>query len=93
MSGAFDDETVYTSLRTTLAGLDETGGYPLNRCFYLSTAPRFFGLIIAQLGEHGLAYCEGAATRVVIEKPFGSSRAEARQLNREVLAVFPESDV
>jgi glucose-6-phosphate 1-dehydrogenase len=93
VSGAFDDENVYTSLRGTLARLDENGGHPLNRCFYLSTAPRFFGLITAQLGKHGLSHCERAATRVVIEKPFGSSLAEARQLNQEVLAVFPESDV
>ena len=93
MSGGFDDEAVYTSLRGTLSRLDEAGGDPLNRCFYLSTAPRFFGLIIAQLGQHGLSHCEGAATRVVIEKPFGSSLAEARQLNRQVLAVFPESAV
>jgi glucose-6-phosphate 1-dehydrogenase len=93
VSGAFDDVNVYTSLRGALARLDEASGGPLNRCFYLSTAPRFFGLVIARLGEHGLSYREGAATRVVIEKPFGSSLAEARQLNREVLAVFPESDV
>jgi glucose-6-phosphate 1-dehydrogenase len=87
MSGGFDDETVYTSLRGAISRLAEAGGDPLNRSFYLSTAPRFFGLIIAQLGQQGLSHCEGAATRVVIEKPFGRSLAEARQLNRQVLAV------
>jgi glucose-6-phosphate 1-dehydrogenase len=93
LAGGFDDASVYASLSGTLARFDEAGGAPSNCCFYLSTAPRFFGLIIARLGAHGLSRREGAATRVVIEKPFGTSLAEARQLNREVLAVFPESDV
>ena len=31
--------------------------------------------------------------RVVIEKPFGTTLAEARELNRQVLAVFDEQQV
>ncbi len=91
--GGFDDGHVYESLADILARLDETIGYPMNRCFYLSTAPRFFGLIVSRLGEHRLDHRDGGATRVVIEKPFGSSLAEARLLNRQVLAVFSEPEV
>ena len=43
----------------------------LNRCFYLSTAPTFFPVIVEQLGEQGLNRLEGAEVRVIIEKPFG----------------------
>ena len=49
----------------------------MNRCFYLSTAPTFFPVIVGQLGEHKLCRHEGADVRVVIEKPFGTTLAEA----------------
>ena len=65
----------------------------MNRCFYLSTAPTFFPVIVGQLGEHKLCRHEGADVRVVIEKPFGTTLAEAEQLNREVLSVFDEQQV
>ena len=65
----------------------------MNRCFYLSTAPTFFPVIVGQLGEHKLTAHEGADVRVVIEKPFGTTLAEAEQLNREVLSVLDEQQV
>ena len=65
----------------------------MNRCFYLSTAPTFFPVIVGQLGEHKLCRHEGADVRVVIEKPFGTTLAEAEQLNREVLSVLDEQQV
>jgi glucose-6-phosphate 1-dehydrogenase len=50
-------------------------------------------VIVEALGNQGLAQQEEAAVRVVIEKPFGSSLEEARELNRRVLSVFDESQV
>src|SRR6186997_2171610 len=44
------------------------GGDPFNRCFYLSTAPTFFPVIIEALGEAGLTGHDGADVRIVIEK-------------------------
>ena len=49
---------------------------------------RFFALIVEKLGEHGLDKHEDAEVRVVIEKPFGTRLAEAKELNREVLSVL-----
>ena len=46
-----------------------------------------------RLGGHGMARREGAEVRVVIEKPFGTTLAEARELNRRVLSVFDERQV
>src|SRR3954463_4537062 len=69
------------------------GGHPLNRTFYLSTAPAFFPVIIEALGEAGLNHLDDADVRVVIEKPFGTSLAEAEELNRRVLSVFEERQV
>ncbi len=43
-SGTFDDEDLYGRLREALDGLDAGLGTPLNRIFYLSTAPEFMPL-------------------------------------------------
>jgi glucose-6-phosphate 1-dehydrogenase len=91
--GTFDDERVYSKLEQALDGFEEHAGEPLSRAFYLSTAPSFFPVIVEALGEQGLDRHEGAEVRVVIEKPFGTSLEEARELNRRVLGVFEEHQV
>ncbi|HEX8805219.1 MAG TPA: glucose-6-phosphate dehydrogenase [Acidimicrobiales bacterium] len=93
VAGSFDDGEVFEHLSATLARLDEVAGAPLNRLFYLSTAPAFFELVVHQLGRHGLHQQDGAAVRVVIEKPFGTRLVEARRLNASVLEVLDESQV
>ena len=91
--GTFDDPSVYDTLSETLDEFDKAAGQRMNRCFYLSTAPTFFPVIVGQLGEHTLCRHEGADVRVVIEKPFGTTLAEAEQLNRDVLSVLDEHQV
>jgi glucose-6-phosphate 1-dehydrogenase len=91
--GAFDDDQVYSELGQVLREFDERAGEPLNRIFYLSTAPQFFPVIAGKLGAAGLSECEHAETRIVIEKPFGYDLASARELNARVLEVFDESQV
>ena len=50
--GTFDDPTVYDEARADARrAFDEDAGQRLNRCFYLSTAPTFFPVIVGQLGE------------------------------------------
>ncbi|MGH2942742.1 MAG: glucose-6-phosphate dehydrogenase [Solirubrobacteraceae bacterium] len=93
VAGSFDDAAVYDGLAAGLGEFDEIAGLPLNRCFYLSTAPTFFPVIIDCLGRHDLARREGAEVRVIIEKPFGRSLEEARELNARVLSVFDEEQV
>jgi glucose-6-phosphate 1-dehydrogenase len=91
--GTFDDESVYAKLEQVLDGFEQHAGVPLSRAFYLSTAPAFFPVIVEALGRQGLDRSEGAEVRVVIEKPFGASLAEARELNKRVLGVFEERQV
>ncbi len=93
VSGTFDEDSVYEALGEHLDGFDEDAGQPLNRAFYLSTAPEFFPVIIEQLGKHKLNRHEGAEVRAIIEKPFGTTLAEARELNHRVLSVFKERQV
>jgi glucose-6-phosphate 1-dehydrogenase len=91
--GSFDEEGVYSTLSGTLDEFDQKAGQPLNRAFYLSTAPQFFPVIVGALGQAGLQRREDSEVRVIIEKPFGTTLAEAQQLNRQVLSVFSESQV
>jgi glucose-6-phosphate 1-dehydrogenase len=91
--GGFDDDSVYAALSGVLDGFDRDASDPLNRAFYLSTAPEFFGVIIGHLGGSGLSRRRGADVRVIIEKPFGTTLEEARALNRRVLSVFDEPQV
>jgi glucose-6-phosphate 1-dehydrogenase len=93
IAGTVDDGAVYETLASTLDDLDAAAGQCLNRCFYLATAPALVPAIVAQLGSRGLNRREHAAVRVVVEKPFGRTLAEARQLNRELLSVFQEQQV
>jgi glucose-6-phosphate 1-dehydrogenase len=93
VQGSFDDDGVYDELASTLAEFDERAGRPLDRVFYLSTAPEFFPLIAGKLGAAGLNEVEGAEVRVVIEKPFGYDLASARKLNAQLLQVFEEQQI
>jgi glucose-6-phosphate 1-dehydrogenase len=91
--GTFDDDSIYERLDGELREFDDEAGIPFNRVFYLSTAPEFFPVIVAKLGEHALDAREGSEVRVVIEKPFGTRLHEALELNRQVLSVLDESQV
>jgi glucose-6-phosphate 1-dehydrogenase len=91
--GVFDDDSVYAELGKVLDSFDAHAGEPLNRAFYLSTAPEFFPVIVERLGSSELAQHEGAEVRVIIEKPFGTTLEEARELNRRVLGIFEEQQV
>ncbi len=91
--GMFDDDSVYAELAKVLDGFQRDAGERLNRAFYLSTAPTFFPVIVEELGGSDLARNKGADVRLIIEKPFGTTLEEARELNRRVLAIFEESQV
>ncbi len=93
VAGVFDDPAVYTELGKVLDGFEKAAGEPLNRAFYLSTAPGFFPVIVDALGSSGIAHCDHADVRVIIEKPFGTTLEEARELNRRVLATFDEQQI
>jgi glucose-6-phosphate 1-dehydrogenase len=92
--GDFDDDTAFAKLRKTIEELDEVRGTGGNYAFYLSIPPKFFSTVIGQLKEHGLAEQEGGSwRRVVVEKPFGTDLATARQLNAVVSEVFAQESV
>jgi glucose-6-phosphate 1-dehydrogenase len=63
-----------------------------NAVFYLSTPPEVYGDIVLQLKSAGIASAKGWR-RVVIEKPFGSDLATARQLNDTLAQAFAEEQI
>jgi glucose-6-phosphate 1-dehydrogenase len=90
---SFDDADGYVELRGLIDELDDEAGRPLNRVYYLSTAPQYFGLVVEELGAADLNEDERCDVRVIIEKPFGSDLASAELLQRTVSSVFRERQV
>jgi glucose-6-phosphate 1-dehydrogenase len=87
----FADAAGFARLNELLRHLDQVRGTAGRRLFYLATAPADFPIISRQLGEHGLG--RGAASRIIVEKPFGRSLATARELNRELARYFDENQI
>jgi glucose-6-phosphate 1-dehydrogenase len=87
----FGDLAGYKSLAKRLDGIDRERGTRGNRLFYFAAAPDQFELILENLKASGLNKTqEGSWARVVVEKPFGSDLASARELNRIVRNAFAE---
>ena len=93
--GAFDDDSTFERLASTLNELDRTRATRGNRLFYFATPPSTFPTLLRNLQKHRLIQPPRDAryTRVVIEKPFGRDLASARALNRLVLEVMDERQV
>jgi glucose-6-phosphate 1-dehydrogenase len=93
MRGDFNDEATYRRLCDRLTDAERkhaTGG---NCVFYLATPPGVFARVARQLGKSGLAREDRGWRRLVVEKPFGTDLDSGRQLNRELLAIFSESQI
>ncbi|MGH8101995.1 MAG: glucose-6-phosphate dehydrogenase, partial [Chthoniobacterales bacterium] len=87
----FQDQSGYESLSKRLDKIDKDRGTRGNRLFYLAVAPDQFEPILKHLKAVGLNEArEGSWARVIIEKPFGSDLASARELNRIVRQSFSE---
>ena len=66
----------------------EIGGSP-RRLFHLAIPPSAFESVVAMVGAMDLA----AGSRVIIEKPFGTDLASARDLDQKLHQVFDESQI
>src|SRR3954452_24354486 len=90
---SFGDAEGYPKLGQTIDAADEEAGQTLNRVYYLSTAPEYFGVIPEHLREAGLHRHKDADVRCVIEKPFGTDLASARELQATVSRSFRDSHI
>ena len=89
----FDDASGYEGLKSELDKIAQASNIGGNRLFYLATAPEYFTEIIENLGAKGLSKPQKGVVRAVIEKPFGHDLESAKELNRQVNAVFAERQV
>src|SRR6266403_290707 len=87
----FSDEAGFKSLAERLDEIDKERGTRGNRLFYFAVAPDQFEPILKHLKGVGLNQArEGSWARVIVEKPFGTDLASARELNRVVRNSFSE---
>jgi glucose-6-phosphate 1-dehydrogenase len=89
----FGDQAGFRRLGRRLAELERDGSQ-LQRIYYCATPPATFSLIIRQIEAAGLAVgLPARQRRIMIEKPFGTDLASARELNMLVSRVFGEESV
>jgi glucose-6-phosphate 1-dehydrogenase len=94
VQGEPDDPATYKKIGLELARIERERDTKGNRLFYLATPPAAFTPIGCHLGQSGLTREEnGAWRRVVIEKPFGTDLASARDLNQKLLGVLKEDQI
>jgi glucose-6-phosphate 1-dehydrogenase len=74
----------YSGLREVLDGR--------RAVYYLATPPSMFSAILTALAASGLAH-RGDGSRIVVEKPLGTDAASARALNKQLDALFEESQI
>src|SRR5256884_4743039 len=87
----FGDESGYKRLAKRLDEIDKNHGTRGNRLFYFAAAPDQFEAILKHLKAAGLNETwKGSWARVIVEKPFGTDLAPARELNRSVRSSFTE---
>jgi len=72
---------------------EEAAGGRANRLYYLAIPPHIYAEVITGLGQSGMVGESNGWRRVVIEKPFGSDLATARELNLATHRVLGENQV
>jgi glucose-6-phosphate 1-dehydrogenase len=82
VDGDYKDPATFQAIRKELG--------PAQRpAHYLAIPPLLFGLAVEQLAKAGCA----TNARVIVEKPFGTDLASARDLNRILLGTFDEQAI
>ncbi|MFN0118835.1 MAG: glucose-6-phosphate dehydrogenase [Elusimicrobiota bacterium] len=96
-AGDYSSPSLYQSLKNAISDLDKKYSIEGRRVFYLSTPPSLYSDIVSQLGASKLAYAssdhEKCWTRVIIEKPFGTSLTSAIKLNSEIKNFLTEKQI
>lgn len=86
-------ETVsYDNLNRLIEQREKELDIPQNRLFYLSVAPSLINIITSNLNTSGISQTTGWK-RLIVEKPFGTDLASARELNEKLLIAFNEDEI
>ncbi len=92
----YDSPAFYAGLAAKLEALDAKFGVRRRRLFYLATPPAAFEPVSARLREAGLLFDPKDCTcwsRLIIEKPYGSSLETAVSLASSLGRAVPEAQV
>jgi glucose-6-phosphate 1-dehydrogenase len=82
VDGDYADSSTFDAVKKELAGAKAPA-------FYLAIPPVLFETVVEHLEQTGAS--EGG--RMIVEKPFGHDLASAQELNRILLAAFPETSI
>src|SRR4249920_2647615 len=82
VDGDYNDAATFQAIRREL-------GSAQRPAHFLAIPPVLFGIVVEQLGKAGCA----TGARVIVEKPFGTDLASARELNRILLGAFDEKTI
>jgi glucose-6-phosphate 1-dehydrogenase len=96
LAGGYDEREAFDRMGAKIAEIESALGRPVQTVFYISTPPSVFQPIIENLGASGLASRHlntPLASKVVVEKPFGTDLDSARELNGSITKVFQEKQV
>jgi glucose-6-phosphate 1-dehydrogenase len=94
VQGDFGDPAAYQRLKQQILEVEKNHNTTGNRFHYLAVAPKFFSLIVKQLGQAGLTQeTSGHWTHVIVEKPFGHDLESAIQLNKELKETLNEKQI
>jgi glucose-6-phosphate 1-dehydrogenase len=95
VAGDYVDQSTFQTLATVLNEVEADIGSSGNRTFYLATIPAVFEEVADGLGAAGLnkPAHDGAAVRLVIEKPFGRDLDSARSLDAGLHRTFDEDQI
>jgi glucose-6-phosphate 1-dehydrogenase len=90
LQGKYNEKASFEQLAKRLPDLE---GGDANRLYYLAVPPSLFPAILSNLHEDGQLQEYGGWRRVVVEKPFGTDLASARELNEQIHGVLNENQV
>jgi glucose-6-phosphate 1-dehydrogenase len=91
LRGELDDPDLFARLARKLTAIDASQGV----LFYLAIPPSAYANVVERLGASRLAREEngGRWRRVIVEKPFGTDLASARDLNATIHRHFDEQQI
>ncbi|MDH3360310.1 MAG: glucose-6-phosphate dehydrogenase (NADP(+)), partial [Desulfobulbaceae bacterium] len=81
---SYDSIEEFAKLRTALQQVDQKHKTNGNRIFYLATPPILYPIVADMIGKAGLSLEQqnnNGWSRIVVEKPFGSNLATAKELD------------
>jgi glucose-6-phosphate 1-dehydrogenase len=90
--GEFGDPGAYARLSQKIADVRQLHGIADNLFFHLAAPPDFFCPIVEQLEQACLSRGQGWR-RLVVEKPFGTDQASARELDVRLRRIFDEASI